>query len=376
MALEVLQLTAGDPGGKDKFDAYGFQALTVEGEEEQKLRREAACWSLVLDREETRDHDEYGKESWSTLHRETPFLEAEGKLILWQGKLLGYRHRDAIFFVATGKTVGRVQYKLWEESTSRQDSYEYEEWSIRKTQVSEVSAYYEEVDGNPHHTVTAFDPKAEHITLHPDTRRILAPNVEPQYRNVGLEQHAKMHLALRSIVIPAGVEEIEAGVFLGCDDLESITVKEGNPHFHAAGNCLIQTKEKILVAGCKTSVLPRDGSIETVEKDAFSYKQKLVGIDLPEGVKVLGNKAFLATFLDWIVLPRSLEEIQYDVFTYCSGMTIYYKGTPEEMKRIKKDTFFVDRYYGNATRFYYSEEIPTEKGNFWHYGENGEVLKW
>ena len=376
MALEVLQLKTGDPQGESKYRDYAFQRATVSGDEEAAIRREAECWVLVCDREEVRDHDEYGKDSWSTLHTETPFLEAEGEIVLWQGKFVAYRHRDAIFFLPKGNSVGKIQYKLWEESTSRQDSAEYEEWSVKKIVSSASVAYYEEVDGNPHHTVSAFDPKAEHITLHPDTRRILAPNVEPQYRNVGLEQHAKMHLALRSIEIPACVEEIEAGVFLGCQDLERITVAEGNPTFRAVGNCLINVKEKTLVAGCATSVLPRDGSIETVGKDCFSYKQKMRGIDIPEGVKVLDSKCFLATFLDFIVLPRSLEEIKYDVFTYCSGMTIYYKGTPEEMTEIKKDDFFPDRYYWGATRYYYSETPPTEKGNFWHYDDNGEVKKW
>ena len=75
MALEVLQLKTGDPQGESKYRDYAFQRATVSGDEEAAIRREAECWVLVCDREEVRDHDEYGKDSWSTLHTETPFLE-------------------------------------------------------------------------------------------------------------------------------------------------------------------------------------------------------------------------------------------------------------------------------------------------------------
>ena len=30
----------------------------------------------------------------------------------------------------------------------------------------------------------------------------------------------------------------------------------------------------------------------------------------------------------------------------------------------------------NATRYYYSESQPTSSGNYWHYDENGNVVKW
>ena len=29
-----------------------------------------------------------------------------------------------------------------------------------------------------------------------------------------------------------------------------------------------------------------------------------------------------------------------------------------------------------ATLYLYSEETPITEGNFWHYGENGEILIW
>ena len=115
MSLSVLKLTAGDPRGKGKLSDYAFEEITVEGATELALRQEAACWSLVRDCTETRDHDDYGKDSWSTFYGETPFLEAEGKLVVREGELLAYRHGDAIFFLPCGNTVGNFRRILWEE---------------------------------------------------------------------------------------------------------------------------------------------------------------------------------------------------------------------------------------------------------------------
>ena len=33
-------------------------------------------------------------------------------------------------------------------------------------------------------------------------------------------------------------------------------------------------------------------------------------------------------------------------------------------------------YLKNATRYYYSEDVPTTSGNFWHYDENGNPVIW
>ena len=36
----------------------------------------------------------------------------------------------------------------------------------------------------------------------------------------------------------------------------------------------------------------------------------------------------------------------------------------------------VNDYLSDAARYYYSETKPTESGNFWHYGEDGEIAEW
>ena len=62
-------------------------------------------------------------------------------------------------------------------------------------------------------------------------------------------------------------------------------------------------------------------------------------------------------------------------FYNCSSLKeVYYKGDAEGWKNI---TISYSNYdLTNATRYYYSESQPTEEGNFWHYDENGNLIKW
>ncbi len=69
--------------------------------------------------------------------------------------------------------------------------------------------------------------------------------------------------SLTSIIISSSMTSIGTGTgeFSSCSNLTSILVENGNKVFHAAGNCLIETASKTLLAGCKNSVIPTDGSV-------------------------------------------------------------------------------------------------------------------
>ena len=75
---------------------------------------------------------------------------------------------------------------------------------------------------------------------------------------------------LTSITIPSSVESIGDFAFSGCSDLASITVEAGNPVYHSAGNCLIETSSKTLIRGCRNSVIPTDNTVASIGDSAFS----------------------------------------------------------------------------------------------------------
>ena len=98
--------------------------------------------------------------------------------------------------------------------------------------------------------------------------------------------------ALTSITIGNGVTSIGDYVFSGCSSLTSITVDSNNSIYHSAGNCIIETASKTLIAGCKSSVIPTDGSVTSIGDRTFSGCSSLTSITIPDSVTSIGYGAF------------------------------------------------------------------------------------
>jgi hypothetical protein len=97
---------------------------------------------------------------------------------------------------------------------------------------------------------------------------------------------------LKSIEIPKDVYIIDENAFYRCSGLESISVEEGNSYFHVTDNCLIATKSKILIRGCKSSRIPSDGSVTVIGNSAFSGCVGLKSIEIPGCIKTIEDGAF------------------------------------------------------------------------------------
>ena len=127
---------------------------------------------------------------------------------------------------------------------------------------------------------------------------------------------------LTSINIPNSVKSIGNAAFKGCSGLTSITVTDGNPKYHSAGNCLIETATKTLIAGCKTSIIPDDDSVTSIGNHAFYNCSGLTSITIPNGVTSIGSGAFYGcSGLTSITIPDSVTSIGSDAFYNCSGLT-------------------------------------------------------
>lgn len=143
---------------------------------------------------------------------------------------------------------------------------------------------------------------------------------------------------ITSVVIPGSVRSIGNHAFSGCIRLTDITVDEDNIKYHSAGNCIIETESKKLVAGCKASVIPDDGSVTTIGKYAFFDCTKLISINIPNNVTSIEWQAFYSCAkLESITMANSIAQIGSSAFAYCKTLnSIYYNGTSAQWNSINK----------------------------------------
>lgn len=143
---------------------------------------------------------------------------------------------------------------------------------------------------------------------------------------------------LKSIIIPACVTEIGDGAFSDCPLLSSIKVEDGNPAYFSVDNCLIEIESKILIVGCKNSIIPADGSVKIIGCEAFSGSIELKDITIPYGVKIIDRRAFYGcTSLRNITIPETVKKISLEVFAGCRMLeTITYNGTQTHWDKVEK----------------------------------------
>lgn len=173
---------------------------------------------------------------------------------------------------------------------------------------------------------------------------------------------------LTSVAIPSSVIKIGYAAFARCPNLTSITVEDDNAFFHTDGNCLIETDNKMLIAGSDNSVIPVDGSVTAIADYAFSGRSNLSNITIPNIVVYIGASAFRrcanltsivipdgitniepATFetcekLASVTIPSSVTSIGNYAFNGCMALTnIIFNGTTDEWNAISKGYIWNDR---------------------------------
>lgn len=144
---------------------------------------------------------------------------------------------------------------------------------------------------------------------------------------------------LTSITIGKGLGEIPANTFVGCESLTTIHVSEENPFYHSAGNCLIETATKMLLTGGNQCVIPTDGSVTSIARDAFGDHAEITEIVIPDSVTKIGSAAFLGCkSLTKVALGSGVIEIGGSAFSGCDALTTIAGG--EHVSIIGSSAFF------------------------------------
>lgn len=125
--------------------------------------------------------------------------------------------------------------------------------------------------------------------------------------------------SLTSITIPESVTRIDDGAFAGCSSMTTMLVEENNPVYHSEGNCLIDTEQSMVIAGCRSSLIP-DG-VKIIGHYAFEDCSRLLSIEIPDSVTDIYPGAFKdCVALRSIVIPAGVTYISGNVFSGCSWL--------------------------------------------------------
>lgn len=124
---------------------------------------------------------------------------------------------------------------------------------------------------------------------------------------------------LRAVTIGKGVTSIGERIFDGCSELQSIEVSSFNYIFSAKDNCLITSRT--IIAGCNNSVIPTDGSVTKIGKEAFLNCSGLRKVVITSGITSIGDSAFAGCAgLEGIEIPSSVKSIGEEAFLRCSEL--------------------------------------------------------
>lgn len=178
--------------------------------------------------------------------------------------------------------------------------------------------------------------------------------------------------SLEEITIPSSVKSVGMSAFALCSGLEKVNTNDfsawcqisfgdsrGNP-CAITHNLYVNGKE----LGEEVTI---PGTVETIGANILSGLTKIRKVIVSEGVKSIERDAFGNSEFDQIILPKSLEKIDYQAF--CGGISvkiIYYEGTESDWGEI--DTHSSDYYIKKIPKYFYSETEPTEENsNLWRF---------
>ena len=191
-------------------------------------------------------------------------------------------------------------------------------------------------------------------------------------------------------------------VFDLCESLEEILVDDENTHFKDIDGTLFNKDGKTLIKhpvsnGAVTLVIPE--GVETVGDYALYDCDNLTSIVIPDTVVRIGANAMgLSDGIKELILPSSVEmigsmalfgckKLEYivvggnvrgfsvSVVSDCDRFSaIYYEGDAEGWNEICLGNF-ADYVDNEVIVYAYSENKPTEEGNYWHY-VLGKVTVW
>lgn len=117
---------------------------------------------------------------------------------------------------------------------------------------------------------------------------------------------------LRQVELADNIKAIGEGAFSGCLNLKDITIPSAVTKIYdsAFKKCTNLNTEKLFAD---------NSNLESIGAFAFA-ETKFTNITLPNTVKVIGESCFADSYLNTLVLPQSLTDIEYGAFSKCINL--------------------------------------------------------
>lgn len=134
-----------------------------------------------------------------------------------------------------------------------------------------------------------------------------------------IDSHAFTRCGIRDIQIPQGVIELAYGAFAYCTDLTRIRLPEGITNL-AGTFCGCENLQEISIPA----------TVQEIGTDTFNRCKSLKKVEIPQGVTRIGVSAFCnCPNLESVTIPATVTEIETDAFEgteafeNCEKLTIY-----------------------------------------------------
>jgi hypothetical protein len=188
---------------------------------------------------------------------------------------------------------------------------------------------------------------------------------------------------LISVTIGKGVTKINNRAFDSCYYLAEvinksshITVEKGSSRNGSVGNyaaAIFNSGDTYInkFTNDKGYIVCTDGE----EKILVRYEGTESALTLPDYITQINFSVFHNNdSLTSVVLSNNVKRIALYAFDTCNNLeSVYYKGTETDWNKINFDSY--NESLINATRYYYSENEPTDNGNYWYY-KDGAIVVW
>ena len=160
------------------------------------------------------------------------------------------------------------------------------------------------------------------------TRYIMPDNVSAMSENAfyGAKKLKEIQLSKKLEIRVYGVQ-----FFLGCRNLENISVPESNNDFYTVDGVLFRRRDSdgldnlCLISypqNKKDSKYEVPKTVKSIERSAFEGNTNLSTVIIPDNVTEIKLCAFMDCIsLSKVVLPSNLKEISYSAFRNCSSLT-------------------------------------------------------